>query len=307
MADNLSDLHEPLIEWVFDRSDGSPLGDVDITEFGAEHGLDSERTYTLLRQCKARGHLDDKHSTMGTPAANLTGYGRAWVEERRRRRGDKVQRMIAARNGLLRWLWEMKQDGRGFPVVKDFLKTAESRFEGGLLTEEEVDRAAASLVEHGLIHGMKSHGRRGPVRAETTGEGDRCVEQYSGDVMAYEQAKHKSGPTYNFGGDNNGNISTGDHNELHATTNQWAMAAEVMKVVEQFRQARPTLTLPEEVKAVVVATVEELEREASSGTPDVSRVRRGLQRLGEHLNTATAGALGNLIAVGALELASQLP
>ena len=124
--------------------------------------------------------------------------------------------------------------------------------------------------------------------------------------MAYEQAKHSGGPTINFGGDNKGNVSAGDHNTLNSTVNEADGAAEVMKLVEQYRQAKPTINLPPEAEAEVVETMEELEREVNSGSPDVGRIRRGLQLVGAHLNTAAAGALGNLIAAGALDLAAQL-
>lgn len=180
MTDNLRELHEPFVEWVYDHSNDAPLGDVDVREFGKIHTLGEEACWTLLRQSKERGFVDDKHSTMGVPAANLTGYGREWVEARRRRRSDKVQRAIAARNGLLTWLWGQKQEGVDFPDVNDFRKTAEARFEGDVLSETEIDRAAATLKNSGLIHGVEVDQRSGPVRAETTNEGDRCVERYSG-------------------------------------------------------------------------------------------------------------------------------
>jgi hypothetical protein len=66
-------------------------------------------------------------------------------------------------------------------VSEHFLKSNEAHFEGETISPEEIDRAAASLVDRGLIHGAKTLGRRGPIRAETTDEGDPCVERYSGD------------------------------------------------------------------------------------------------------------------------------
>lgn len=307
MPPNLFELHEPLIEWVFDRSNKLSTEQVEITEFGNDHGLDVPTTFVLLQQCKERDLLDDRGRSLATPVASLTPHGRDRIQARRLRRGDRVQRMIAARNGLLRWLWEAKQDGRDHPAVEDFRETPQARFEGDILTADEIDRAAASLEQRGLIHGTHSAGRRGPVRAETTDEGDRCVEQYSGDVMAYEQAKHQSGPTFKFGGDNKGNVSAGDHNTLTSTVIESDTAAEVMKLVEQYRQAKPAISLPAEIEVEVDEIMEELEEQANSSAPDVGRVRRGLQRAGEHLNMAAAGALGNLLAVGALDLAAQLP
>ncbi|MEV4005323.1 hypothetical protein [Actinomadura sp. NPDC049753] len=99
--EGISALHKQFVEWVYDHSNATPLGDVDVREFGKPHGLSGEGCWTLLRQCKERGFVEDEHSTYGTPAANLTPYGREWAEARKSRRGDKIQRKIAARNGLL--------------------------------------------------------------------------------------------------------------------------------------------------------------------------------------------------------------
>ncbi|WP_141576150.1 hypothetical protein [Actinomadura sp. WMMA1423] len=307
MTENLSDLYELFVEWVFDHSNDNPLGEVEVAGFGSMHNLTSEACWTLLRHCKERGFVDDKHSTLGTPVANITNYGREWAEARKSRRGDKIQRKIAARNGLLVWLWEQKEAGRGYPLVDSFRKSPKAKFEGDILSENEIDRAAASLRDSGLIHGVEVAQRRGPVRAEPTNEGDRCIEQYSGDVMAYEQAKHKAGTNITFGGDNKGAFAVdSQHFEQHVTVFEGEKVAQVMSVVEQYRQAKPTINLPAEAEAEVVEVLEELEREVNSGTPDVGRIRRGLQFVGAHLNTAAAGALGNLIAAGALELAASL-
>ena len=34
MTDNLSELHEQFVEWVYDHSSDTPLGEVDVREFG---------------------------------------------------------------------------------------------------------------------------------------------------------------------------------------------------------------------------------------------------------------------------------
>jgi len=120
MARNLADLHDRFVEWVYDHSGESPLGDVDFEEFSMEHGLTSTESWTLLRQCKDKGLLDNRYSTLGTPVANMTPEGCRYVEARKTLRADKTARPRNARNGLLRWLWARKQEGRRYPLVKDF-------------------------------------------------------------------------------------------------------------------------------------------------------------------------------------------
>ncbi|MER6813570.1 hypothetical protein ABT299_30240 [Spirillospora sp. NPDC000708] len=305
MPSSLSELHEPFVEWVYDHSDDAPAGHVDFREFSEAHGLTLDASFELLRQCKDHGFMADSQSTLGTPMAKLSGYGRRWVEARRRRRTDKVQRVKAARNRLLVWLWERQREGAGMPVVEDFLKSPKSIFEGAQMAPDEIDQAAASLRDKGLIHGIEVAQRRGPVRAETTDEGNQCVEEHDGDVSEYERSQRTGG--VHFGGDNKGAFSVGGYKvQNNSTFIEADTAAKAMGVVEQYRQAKPTIPLPAEVEAEVVEAIDEVEREIASGTPDKGRLRHALERAGNHLNTAVAGAVGNLIAAGALELAAQL-
>jgi len=308
MNNSLSELHEPFIEWVYDQTPRTGLGDVDFREFSEAHGLDIDASFALLRQCKQRGFLDDRHSTLGGPIAELTGYGREWVRQRKERRSNRVLRIAAARNGLLRWLWERKQDGAHMPIVEDVLKSDESLFEGDRLTLPEIDRAAASLRSKGLISGVIVDQRLGPVRAETTDSGDRCVEEYGGDVSEYERQQRPGGTTYNIGGDNKGIIAPhGQNIQMAATFVEASKAAEIIKYVEQYRQAAPVLNLSADPSTELAQLTDELEQEASSSTPDAGRLRSRLQRVGDILNSqVVGGALGNMLAAGALALVSTL-
>ncbi|MEU7913961.1 hypothetical protein [Microbispora bryophytorum] len=308
MTNSLSELNEDFVEWIYDRSDRTPFGDVDFQEFSDERGLDAEASFALLRQCKERGFVDDRHSTMGTLRANLTGYGREWVKQRKERRSDRVLRITAARNGLLRWLWERKQDGAHMPIVDDVLKSPESVFEGAQLTLPEIDRAAASLRAKGLISGVMVNERLGPVRAETTDSGDRCVEHYGGNVTEYEQHHLTAHTTYNIGGDNKGIIAPhGQNIQMNATFVDATKAAEIIRYVEQYRQAAPVLNLSPEAGAELAQLTDELEQEANGPAPDAGRLRGRLQRVGNILNSqVVGGALGNMLAAGALELVALL-
>jgi hypothetical protein len=77
MTDSLAELHEPFVEWVYNRASGSPLGRVSVREFSEGHGLDPDTSFELVRQCQQRG-LVENCSTMGNPQASLTG-SRLWA------------------------------------------------------------------------------------------------------------------------------------------------------------------------------------------------------------------------------------
>ncbi|MBT3155408.1 hypothetical protein HTV45_31975 [Streptomyces sp. CHD11] len=145
MSADFSALHEPLVEWVYDRTRADPLGGVPITEFGQSHSLTENQTYQLLQFCKGQRLLDDRHTTHDGPEANLTPRGLEWMEERRRRRADPAARAAAARKGLLVWLWHRKHDDILLPAVADVLHDPLSLFEGERLTDRDIDRASAYL------------------------------------------------------------------------------------------------------------------------------------------------------------------
>lgn len=298
MNHKFGDLYEPFVEWVYDHSD-SPLGDVEFREFSEAYKLDGNNSFALLRYCKERGLLDDKFSTLGEPAANMTPEGIQWVEERKRRRADPVLRIAAARKGLLIWLWKQKQAGAHFPITEKFLDFDDSVFEGDRLQADEVDRASAYLAEKGLINGVTVDERRGPVRAETTSAGDDCVERYGGDVAEYERRDvQASGPVFHIHGDNTGNIAANSRDvAMNAKTVKGVNMSDVVIFARALRQATPMLGLPDEEASELVELADRIEQEASREAPDLNRLQRwGANILGLLNSPVVSGALGGLLA-----------
>jgi transcriptional regulator with XRE-family HTH domain len=298
MNHKFGDLYEPFVEWVYDHSD-SRLGDVEFREFSEAYKLDGDNSFALLRYCKERGLLDDKFSTLGGPAANMTPAGIQWVEERKRRRADPALRIAAARKGLLIWLWKQKQTGAHFPITEKFLDFDDSVFEGDRLQADEVDRASAYLAEKGLISGVTVDERRGPVRAETTSAGDDCVERYGGDVAEYERRDvQASGPVFHIHGDNTGNIAANSRDvTMNAQTVKGVNMSHLVIFARALRQATPMLGLPDEETSELVELANRIEQEASGEAPDLNRLQRwGANVLGLLNSPVVSGALGGLLA-----------
>jgi hypothetical protein len=292
-----ADLYEPFVEWVYDHAD-SQLGDVDFSEFSQMYDLDIHASFALLRYCKERGLLDDKFSTLGGPAANMTLAGIQWVEERKRRRNDPTLRVSAARKGLLVWLWKQKQSGAQYPIVEKFLDFDESVFEGDRLQADEVDRAAAYLEEKGLIKGVKVAERQGPVRAETTSRGDDCVERFGGDVTEFERHDMAGGTVFNIHGDNTGNIAANSRDvTMNAKTVKGIDMAAIVMFARALRQAAPMLGLSDDDASELVETADRIEQEASSDDPDLNRLQRwGISMLALLNSPIVSGALGGVLA-----------
>ncbi|MFA3877069.1 hypothetical protein ABS735_25880 [Streptomyces sp. MMCC 100] len=297
MVTDFAELHEPLVEWVSDHTAADPMGDVSITEFGATHGLDKQQSFRLLQYCKSRGLLDDRYSTYGDPAANLTPRGIQWMEERKRRRADPAARVDAARRGLLVWLWQRRHEGTAMPAVADVRQAPQSLFEGERLTAREIDRAAGYLHSRGLINGYVLASGDGPAQAEITAEGENCVENYGGDIGAYERRNSGGNTTFNIGS-NTGNIAANSRDfTLNATTNNGVNLADVVMLARALRQAAPILDLPEDDAAEFTQLANRMEEEAGSDNPDPGRLQRWGSSVAAILNSpVVSGALGSVLA-----------
>lgn len=298
MNHKFGDLYESFVEWVYDHSD-RPLGDVDFSEFSEKYKLDINNSFALLRYCKERGLLDDKFSTLGGPAANMTPEGIQWVEGRKHRRVNPALRTAAARKGLLIWLWKQKQAGVPFPITEKFLDFEDSVFEGDRLQANEVDRASAYLAEKRLISGVSVDERLGPVRAETTSAGDDCVEHYGGDVAAYERRDVQAGgPVFHIHGGNTGNIAANSRDiTMNAKTVKGINMPDLVIFARALRQATPMLGLPDEEASELVGLANRIEQEASREVPDLHRLHRwGANVLGLLNSPLISGALAGVLA-----------
>jgi hypothetical protein len=293
---DFSALHEPLVEWVYNRARADPLDQVTITEFGEMHGLDERQTFRLLQYCKSRRLLDDHYATFDDPAANLTPRGLEWMEERKRRRADPAARAAAARQGLLVWLWHRKHEDVLLPAVADVLNDPLFLFEGERLTGRDIDRAAAYLSAKGLIKGDRNASSDGPVQAEITAEGEDCVDNYRGDIGAYERRNTGGNTTWNIG-QNNGPIATHSRDfTLNATTNIGVDLAQVVMAARALGQAVPTLGLPEDDADEITQLATRMEEEATSTNPDLGRLQRWGAQAVAVLSPVASGALGSVLA-----------
>lgn len=296
MADEIRALYEPLTEWVYDHTKDDPSGGVSIIEFTGAQGLDLPQAFQLLYYTQERGLLDASGSTMGIPEASVTPLGHEWVEHRRQRRNDPAERARFARSGLLVWLWRCKQAGVTLAHVSDMLQDPLSLFEGERLTEDEIERAAAHLLDKNLITGMTSAGSYGPIRADITAAGEDCVENYAADVSAFGR-RNSSSTVINIG-HNSGNIAANSREvSQSASTLAHLNAAEVILTARALRQAAPVLGLQDADAQEFADVATRVEAEASATAPDMDRLRRWSISLMALLNSpAVGGALGPVLA-----------
>lgn len=306
---DFSALHEPLVEWVYDRTGGDPMTYASVAEFGQSHGLDEKQTFGLLQYAKSRGLLSDRFVSFDEPAANLTSRGLDWMAERRRRRSDPAARAAAARRGLLVWLFHRKHDDILFPTVAGVLDDPLSLFEGERLTDREIDRASAYLSAKGLIQGDRDASSDGPVYAEITAEGEDCVENYQGDIGAYQRRNAGGNTTFHIG-ENTGNIAANSRDfTMSATTHKDGIdPAAIVMLARALRQAAPILELPEDDVMEFTELATRIEAEAAIGSPDPGRLQRwGTSILGILNSPVVSGALGSVLAAYTAMVLPGLP
>ncbi|MFI1769159.1 hypothetical protein ACH41H_45010 [Streptomyces sp. NPDC020800] len=284
MTAEFATLYDPLLEWVYERASENDLGTVDIRPFAQEHGFTDQQAFALLRYAKGKGALNDRHSTMGIPVANLTPSGIEVMEERRRRRASPVARSAAARRGLLVWLWGQTEKDVNYPAVEKILEVPESLFEGARLTADEIDRAAAYLEEKGLIKGIKVADRRGPVRAEITAEGQDCVEHFDGDAGAYD--RRHSGTTYNTYLPNAQGVIVGEQQNFTQNNTAGIDPRAFIQLAGYVGQISGTLGIPEPERVELERAAQGLHAEATAESPQRSRLRELASQVKDRLLAA---------------------
>ncbi|WP_406071195.1 hypothetical protein [Micromonospora sp. NBC_01638] len=277
-------MRDVLLDWVYDQAGSDTMNIVEIMPFAEEYQLDLNAAFTLVHICRDAGMARDD-STFGNPGMRLTPAGLTHVQERRRRRDDPALRAVAARSGLLRWMYRQHIAGVHMPLPDQFASAPEANFEGSPFTEVEIGLAAEYLVKRALIKGPGAFGHTGPVRADITPDGMDCVVDWSANVSAYlrRQEAASSALTYNgpvFHGDvegvqlawNNQSV-TQNHNPGQQVAPgyeelAWAMA-DVLRLV-------PAMDLSFEAQEDVDAASKEILAEIVRDEPRPGPIRRAL-------------------------------
>jgi len=305
-----SALRDSLLDWAHEQARGDVMTVIQIMPFAEEHGLDLDAAFTLVHICRDAALVRDD-STFGTPSIRLTPAGLRDVRERQQRRTDPALRAIAARTGLLRWLYRQHLDDVHMPRPDQFISADEAMHEGSPFTAAEIGYAAEYLAARALIKGPGVMGHRGPVRAEITPDGVDCVIDWSGDVSAYLRRQHGpgststtiNGPVFHSSADGaqlawNSQTVTQIHNEAPQAAPGFEAIAQA--VADTLRQL-PAIGLPAENQEDAEAAGNEVLAEVVRDEPNRGRIRRAVAAMRGYLAPVAAGA-----AIGAGEGAQEL-
>ncbi|WP_018788554.1 hypothetical protein [Micromonospora sp. CNB394] len=276
-----------LMDWVYDKANGTSTENVPIMEFAESVGLDLDGAYTLLWYCRDEGLLRDNGSGMGNPCGILTAYGIADVRERRRRRADPVLRARVCRSGLLNWFYRQRIAQVHMPITEEFGKDDGSLWEGVRFTDVEIQDAAEYLSAKGLIKGIEVAELRGPVRAEITTDGVDCATDWDGNVADYLRDQKGYGPTINHGpvfhgASQGGQFAWGNRDvtqqqniDQHVAPALQPLAEAVVTILQQLPSYGLTLRDQQDIEAAA----NEVLAEVQQAQPEPGKLRRGAAML----------------------------
>lgn len=308
---------DALLDWAYGQAGGDTTNAIPVMPFAEERDLDLDAGFTLVDICTASG-LARSVSTFGNPSILLTPDGLAHVQERRRRRDDPALRAVAARNGLLRWMYRQHTAGVRMPLPSRFASAPEAAFEGSAFTEVEIALAAEYLAKRELIKGPGAFGYTGPVRADITPDGMDCVVDWSANVSAYlrrqEPTASTSTSTYNgpvFNGSSADGAQLAWNNQSVTQNNtrveQIAPGYEALaKALTEVLQQVPAMGLSPEAREDVDAASNEILAEIVRDEPRPGPIRRAATVLRTWLTpiaAASAAGVSQGVSDGAQEAA----
>lgn len=297
-----------ILDWITDNGGSNPatfvsLGPLfeDTGDIGRQQALAFE-----LRDFQNRGWLRlDEALAFGGWSSTMTPVGIDVVDDVRRHRGDAVSRRKAARDALLRWLYDQKAAGRTSPVLSEISSSPYGFYYGDQFPAEEIERASGWLKDRGYLKGQGSMGAAGPLRPSITSQGEDLVEaghtasESSPSSPAVDAplavAAHPIASTVVHVTGSNNVIQAGSPGATQSASVTQEHRQQVLAVADVLEQALPGLLLNGDQQREVEATVVELRAAAQQSTPEVGRIRASLSRAGDAALMSTATGLGTMI------------
>ena len=286
-----------VLDWLYDHADGR-LGQY-VTTSHAElaSALPGIRAATGEELRAVFDHLYREHLlsypipylgevTDLPPRAELTEAGASLVQQLRQRREDPAARRPAARDALLRWLYEQSATGMHNVMLSGFWLGSYARFlsSATLFTPAEVNDAARWLHQHGYI--------TGPIdKPQITPEGERMVE--NGRSASEDTAAPGS---TNIAVTGSSGVTIASHSpgaaQAAVVTVTGEASQHLLSLADYLNQTAAQLGLATEGAAAVPELVSELRAAASEPTGDRTKLARLLDTVRQLAIGAASVPLG---------------
>jgi hypothetical protein len=165
-----------VLDWIYDNGGKVPGTSVEVGDLFQDRHPEERLALTAdLRDFESRGwvSLDERASGVATVTVQPSGVD--FIESIQRHRGDTVGRRRAARDAVLRWLFDCNVEGQSSPVISAFSESAYGFYYGHAFTETERKDATGWLKENGYLKGTGAWGGVIP-RPSITANGESLVE-----------------------------------------------------------------------------------------------------------------------------------
>jgi len=288
-----------LLEWLHDRADGKPnhYVTIDRSDIGLPYPSDASPAESLAEAVEGlrQERLVDYFVHTGPvpnvpPRVQLTRAGVETVQGIRRRRADPAVRRPAARDALLRWLYESASIGHT-SEVKDFWDSTYTCFLSGreFFTAAEVDDASRWLRDHGYVTGeVSSDGSIARLTITLKGEGLVETDRSTSDDR--EPAGDTTITITNSPGTNVADRSPGARQVSFVMTEEGRRQIRV--VADYLEQVAEQLALPEQEAERLPELVASLRAIAEEPAPDRGKLMRLLDSARELAIGAASVPLG---------------
>lgn len=296
-----------VLDWI--AANGGSVGS--ITDLGSlfDDAADHEAKMTLaadLRDFERRGWLQLQEAlAFGGWSCALTTRGAELIDDLRRRRGDPVARRKAARDALLRWLYEQKVSGTEWPSLPNMRNSLLAYYYGEPFSAEEIDQAGAWLKTRGYIKGDGSAQTDGPVRPAVTAKGEDLVEagRSVGDVERPSPASdsplavglHPTSTVVQITGSNNV-VQAGSPGATQSAALTDEHRHAVLQVADALEGALSSLGLDESMTQEARAVASDLRTLTAEPAPDRNAIRGMLKKVSDVALAGTGTAVGSAIA-----------
>lgn len=260
-----------VLQWLSDQTGAEPGRYVQLPPLVAVHGeAVVGADIAALEQERLVESVDAPEEALAPPLAALTGTGVEALEALRRAREDPLRRRPAARDAVLRWLYDCKASGNLSPVLHEFSASRFARFYGEPFTDSDVADASVWLRRSSYLRGGESSGA-GVPRPEITPAGEQLVERGR---SVNDPTTPGSVSIVNTFTNSPGAVAATQHQSPDANqTVTMALQArqEIAQLADYLEQAAPRMQLPPERAAAVAGLVTELRTHSSGEKPVVRR------------------------------------
>jgi hypothetical protein len=271
-----------LLDWIADNGGTAPrqivnLGPLfdgrDLAEAQATAGhLEALEEENLIRLQQTLG--------WGGWSCDVLAAGLDQIEQLRDRRDDPRRRRRAARDAVLRWLYDCTLNGDPCPNTADFPGGKYGTFYGRTFTDLEIQGATDWLKDEGYIEGTSIYGG-GVIRPVITTRGERVVESERSVNDDSQQLPPYSVTTVNVtGSGNNVAANSASVSQTSTVTMTDENSRQLLGLAESLAQLTNSglLGLNEDQRREAALLVDNLRETAEQGDADGGIVREVLDR-----------------------------